>query len=74
MSKRTTVYIDPKLLHAAKLKALQRSISISELINESLRLSLKEDAIDLQAIENRLNEPSVSYEAVLKNLKKDGLL
>ena len=74
MLKRTTVYLDTKLHQAIKIKAIQMSVSFSDLINEAVRLSLKEDAIDLGAIKDRIKEPSVSYEAVLKNLKRDGLL
>ena len=74
MSKRTTVYLDPKLHQAIKIKAVQINVSISEIINEAIKLCLKEDATDIQAIKNRAHEPSRSYEAVLKDLKRDGLL
>ncbi|MFA6600249.1 MAG: CopG family transcriptional regulator [Candidatus Omnitrophota bacterium] len=71
---RTTVYLDPKIHKALRIKAVEMSMSISEVINEALKLSLKEDSRDLDAIRNRVCEPSRSYEAVLKDLKKDGLL
>lgn len=74
MTKRTTVYIDPKLHRAIKIKAIQVSVSVSELINEAIRLSLKEDASDLQAIKDRSGESSRSLEDVIKDLKRDGLL
>ena len=74
MSKRTTIYLDPKLHQAVKMKAAQSNSSISDLVSEAIRLSLKEDAVDLQAIKERVREPSRSYEAVLKDLKRDGLL
>lgn len=74
MHKRTTVYLDPKIHKAVKLKAVQVEASVSEVVNDALRLVLKEDAIDLQAIKNRARESSRSYEAVLKDLKRDGLL
>jgi hypothetical protein len=74
MLKRTTVYLDPKLHRAIKMKAIQLNAAVSDLVNEAVRLSLKEDAIDLKAIKDRVHEPSRSYEAVLKSLKRDGLL
>lgn len=74
MLKRTTVYLDLKLHQAVKMKAVQAHSSVSDLVAEALRLSLKEDAVDLQAIRDRIKEPSRSYEAVLKDLKRDGLL
>jgi hypothetical protein len=74
MSKRTTIYLDPKLHQAVKMKAVQMHLSVSDLVNEAVRLSLKDDSTDLNAIRDRVAEPSRSYEAVLKDLKKDGLL
>ncbi len=74
MTKRTTIYLDPKLHRAIKIKAIQINSSISEIIKEALKLTLKEDAIDLDAIKDRVNEPARSYESVLKDLKRDGLL
>ncbi len=74
MTKRTTIYLDPKLHRAIKIKAIQINSSISEIIKEALRLALKEDAADLDAIKDREHETSRSFEAVLKDLKRDGLL
>lgn len=74
MLKRTTVYLNPKLHRALRIKAIQVNASVSDLINEALKLSLKEDVIDLQAIKDRAHEPTRSFENVLKDLKRDGLL
>ena len=74
MSTRTTVYLDSRIHKALKMKAVQMSVSLSDLICEAISLSLKEDAIDLQKIQDRIGEPTQSYEAVLKELKKDGLV
>ena len=57
MTKRTTVYLDPKLHQAIKLKAVQVNLTVSDLVNEAVRLTLKEDAIDLGAIKDRAHEP-----------------
>jgi len=70
--KRATVYLDPMLHKALRIKAAETSRSISDLINEAIRLSLAEDAEDLAAFEERMNEPLVSFENVLKELKKHG--
>jgi len=74
MTKRATVYLDARIHRAVKIKAVQTDSSISDLVNEALRLSLKEDAIDLQAIHDRAHEPSHPFEDVLRDLKRDGLL
>lgn len=69
MTKRTTIYIDSKLLHALKMKSIQTHRSVSKLVIEAICLSLNENALDLQAIKNRVGEPVRSYDKVLKDLK-----
>ncbi len=74
MNKRTTIYLDPDLHRALRIKALETERSVSELINEAVRQALNEDEEDLQAFEQRATEPVLSYEAVLRDLKKHGKL
>ncbi len=71
-AKRATIYFDPDLHKALKLKAVETSRSITELVNEAVREALSEDAEDLAAFDQRLNEPLVSYEQMLKKLKQNG--
>ena len=71
-AKRATIYFDPDLHKALKLKAVETSRSITDLVNEAVRESLAEDAEDLAAFDQRLNEPLVSYEQMIKKLKKNG--
>jgi len=70
--KRATVYFDPALHRALRLKAAETDRSMSDLINEAVRLSLAEDADDLLAFEERSVEPDLSFEAVVKELKRSG--
>jgi len=72
LSKRSTIYLDPALHQALRIKALETSRSMSEIINEAVREALAEDAEDLAAFEERANEPLISYERMVKRLKKDG--
>ena len=72
LSKRSTIYLDPVLHKALRIKALETSRSMSELINEAVKEALAEDAEDLAAFEERANEPLISYDAMIKRLKKDG--
>jgi len=74
LSKRATVYLDPDIHRALKIKAAATSRSMSELINEAIRLSLAEDADDLAAFEERADEPLIAFEDVLKELKRHGRL
>lgn len=71
-TKRTTIYLDPDLHHALRIKAAQTEHSMSELVSEAVRFSLAEDAVDLAAFHERRKEPSVAFEDVLKKLRKDG--
>jgi hypothetical protein len=70
--KRATVYFDPELHRALRVKAAETERSLSDLVNEAVQLSLAEDAEDLAAFENRVNEPSFPYEDVVKDLKRRG--
>ncbi len=71
-AKRSTIYLDPDLHRALRLKSIETSRSVSDLVNKAIRDSLAEDAHDLAAFDQRASEPLVSYEAMIKRLKKDG--
>ena len=73
-NKRATVYLDPKLHRALKIKSAQIERTMSELINDAVRFSLAEDYEDLLAIEERQNEPNVDFKDILKDLKHSGNL
>jgi len=71
-TKRATIYLDPDLHKALRLKSVETSRSVSDLVNEAVREALSEDAEDLAAYEERAAEPLISYDEMIKNLKKDG--
>ena len=73
-NKRSTVYLEPQIYKALKLKSVHSSRTMSDLINDAIRVSLAEDYEDLQAFENRMNEPELDFELVLKELKESGRL
>ena len=70
--KRATVYFDPELHRALRLKAVETDRSLSELVNEAVKLTLAEDAEDLAAFEERATEPNLPFESVVKDLKRRG--
>lgn len=72
LSKRSTIYLDPALHQALKIKSLETSRSMSDIINEAIKEALAEDAEDLAVFDKRQNEPLISYEDMVKRLKKDG--
>lgn len=73
-TKRSTVYFEPEIHHALRLKAASTHRSVSDLVNEAVRHALREDQEDLAAFEERVGEPTISYEALLENLKAHGKL
>jgi predicted transcriptional regulator len=72
--RRVTVYVDPELHKALRLKAAETERPYSALVNEAVRQSLGEDANDLAAIEARAKEPSMPFEEFVKDLKRRGKL
>jgi plasmid stability protein len=72
MSKRATIYFEEELHRALRLKAAEADRSVSDLVNEAVRQSLAEDFEDLAALADRVQEPDLSFEAVVKELKRDG--
>lgn len=72
--KRATVYFDPSLHRALRIKAASTERSLSDLVNAAVRASLAEDAEDLAAFDERAREPSLAFEDVLKDLKRRGKL
>jgi hypothetical protein len=70
--KRATVYFDPELHRALRLKAAETDRSLSDLVNEAVKLTLAEDAEDLAAFEERASEPNLPFESVVRDLKRRG--
>jgi len=70
LSKRSTVYFEPQIHQALKVRAATTDVSVSELIDEAVRLLMREDQEDLKAISNRVAEEEISYEVLLDDLKK----
>lgn len=73
-SKRSTVYFEPELHQALRLKAASTHRSLSELVNDAVRRALAEDQQDLAAFEERSTEPTLTYEELLNDLKAHGRL
>ncbi|MDZ7801142.1 MAG: hypothetical protein U5K81_10165 [Trueperaceae bacterium] len=73
-SKRSTVYFEPRLHEALRVKAAHSGRSVSDLVNEALRTAFAEDREDLAAFDDRAGEPTMSYEDLLRALEADGTL
>ncbi|MFH1278194.1 MAG: CopG family transcriptional regulator [Candidatus Eisenbacteria bacterium] len=73
-TKRSTVYFEPNLHRALRVKAAHTRRSLSELVNDAVRESLREDHDDLAAFEAREGESTISYEQLLRDLRAHGKL
>jgi hypothetical protein len=73
-SKRATVYFDPEVHKASRLRAAASDQSISDMVNDAVRASLAEDAMDLAAFDKRKRERSVSFDSFVQGMKRRGLL
>ena len=71
-SKRSTVYFEPEVHQALRLKAAVTDRSVSDIVNEAVRHALQEDQEDLAAFANRISEPTITYEELLNDLKAHG--
>lgn len=72
--KRSSVYFDADLHVALRLKAAHSHRSMSDIVNDAVRVALAEDQEDLAAFDDRVAEPTMSYEALLDDLKAHGKL
>jgi virulence-associated protein VagC len=66
---RSTIYFEPELHKTLRMKAASTHRSVSDLVNEAVRLSLAEDQEDLSAFDERVAEPTMSYEAMMQHAK-----
>jgi hypothetical protein len=73
-AKRATVYFDEDVHRALRLKAAASDRTLSEMVNEAVKLSLLEDAEDLAVFDARRGEPSVKFENFVKTLKQRGAI
>jgi post-segregation antitoxin (ccd killing protein) len=71
-AKRATVYLDPELHKALRLKAVETSRSVSELVNNAIKEALTDDVEDIAAFEERVGEPLIAYDEMIKRLRRDG--
>jgi len=69
-ARRATIYLDPELHRALRIKAAETDQSISDLVNSAVRQSLTEDAIDLATWRARAKEPRLDFASVLKDLRR----
>ena len=72
LAKRSTIYFRPELHRALRIKAAHTQRSLSDLVNDAVQLALREDEEDLAAFRERANEPILTYEDLLRDLRAHG--
>ena len=72
--KRTTVYFEPDIHRALRLKSAVSERSMSEMVNDAVRASLAEDADDLAAFDDRADESTIDFEDFVKKMRRSGRL
>lgn len=71
-TKRATIYFDADVHRALRLRAAACSRSISDMVNEAVRMTLTEDADDLRDADQRQDELSSSFEEFVTSLRDSG--
>ena len=74
MSIRTTVTFDDDILKLLKLKAIETSSSVSDLVNKLVLDAFREDRDDLNVFDEREKEETISFESFMQKLEADGKL
>ena len=71
-TKRVTIYFDPDIHRALRLKSIATERSVSDMVNEAVKFALTEDAEDINAFEERAREPNLDFDQFVKTLKHRG--
>ena len=71
-SKRATIYFDADVHRALRLRAAACNRSISDMVNEAVRVSLTEDADDLRDADQRQDEESSGFEEFVAVFRNSG--
>ena len=73
MSK-ATVYLDDDVHRALRMKSAETNESMSQMINDALRVVMVEDLEDISDWNERRSEQPIGYEEFLKQLRADGTI
>lgn len=68
--RRTVVYLDAELYRALRRRSAESDLSISEMVNDAVRLAFSEDVGDLEALKSRAREGALDFKSVVRGLKR----
>lgn len=69
LSKRSTIYFDPNMHKAIRLKAAQENPSVCDIVHKALSLLAAEDAEHIADFDARAKEPSMDYSIFVCDLR-----
>jgi hypothetical protein len=72
--KRATVYFEADVHRALRLRAAANDRSMSDMVNDAVKAALAEDAVDLEAFDERRKERSSPFESFVRGMKRRGRL
>ena len=72
--RRATIYFDPEVHRALRLKAANSDNSVSAMVNEAVKQALAEDAEDLAASDQREREQNLDFDQFVKAIRRRGKL
>lgn len=72
IQKRATVYFEEDVHQALRLRAVATDRTVSDMVNEAVKIALSNDADDLAAFSKRKNEKSLSFDTFIQDLKRRG--
>ena len=71
---RTTITLNDAIARQLKLRAAETDRTVSDLIEDAVKYQLLEDFEDIEDAQKRENEPTFSFDELVEELKRDGLL
>lgn len=71
---RTTITLNDKLYKALKLRAVESNVSVSSIVEDAVKFQILEDLEDIEEAKKRENEPTHSFDELVAEFKKEGLL
>jgi hypothetical protein len=71
---RATIYFSPDIFKAVRMKAAATHRSLSEIVNEAVKETLAEDAVDLDAVKLLREDPEMTFESFVSGLRRRGTL
>ena len=71
---RTTITFNDKLYRALKLRSAESNESISAIVEDAVKYQMLEDLEDIEEAKRRENEPTHSFDKLVAEFKKEGLL